>query len=471
MSIQRKDDRPLNNRSRRQLLRASGLTISLPLFNSLGNFPFLQAAAPQQTGHSNSTTGNNSDLEAAKRFCCIFFPNGVSLPPEDHPAHSNWHWFPHATGNDFQFTETLRSLEPHRPDVSILSGLSHPTMRSSIAHITADSFLTGADSSRTYNNSISLDQLIAAHIGTQTRFSSLALSSDGGVGAPGRTKTLSFSASGRPIPSLSNPRAIFNRLFGVENQSLAEQRRKFGRDRSILDNVLAETETMRQQLSGSDRQRLEEYTTSVREIEHRLERADQWLDTQRPTVNANDFDLNVEASGDAAEYIRVIFDLMHVALLTDSTRAITYQITSEDAKGIGDNFPKSLGLKGHHALTHDIGNKDYFQNWARYDQFLAEQFAYFVQRLKTTPDPSQDGSLLDNTILLYGCSTSRTHQAVNYPLVLAGGRSLGFRHGHHHHFDESKFRLSDLFATVLQQLKLPLDHFADSTRTLSEFLS
>ncbi len=453
--------------SRRRLLRAGGFTIALPAFASLCELPFLQAVQADQPARADSAPPPTPP----KRFCCIFFPNGVSLPPKGHPAHERWHWFPHAEGRDYRLTRTLEPLAKYRDELTILSGLSHPAMRSSIAHITADSFLTGADSSKVYTNSISLDQLIARRLGDQTRFPSLTLSSDGGVGAPGRTQTLSFSASGRPLPSLSEPRAIFNRLFGVKNRSLEEQRKSFGRDRSILDNVLAETAAIQRQLSVNDRRRLDEYATSVREIERRLERADRWLDVQRPPVNEADFQLDVTPGDDAEDYIRSILDLMYVALLTDSTRAITYQITSEDAKGIGDRFPRSLGLPGHHSLSHGIGDEKGYENWARYDQFLASQLAYFLQRLRSTDDPFQEGSLLDHTIVFYGCSTSRTHQAVNYPLVLAGAKTMGFRHGQHRHFDESKHRLSDLYVTILQQLGLELDRFADSTGSLAELLT
>lgn len=453
--------------SRRRLLRSAGFSIALPAFGSLTDLPFLSPVRGGETEHND----RQSSSACPKRFCCIFFPNGVSLPPPEHPDHAQWHWFPHTIGPDYRFTRSLEPLATHRHQLTILSGLSHPAMRETIAHITADSFLTGADSSRVYTNSISLDQFIASRIGHQTRFPSLALSSDGGVGAPGRTQTLSFSASGRPVPSLSDPRTIFNRLFGVQQQSLQDQRRQFGRERSILDNVLAETRLIEGRLSADDRHRLAEYTTSVREIERRLARADQWLDVQRPPVNAADFDLASTPRDDAEEYIRAILDLMVVALQTDSTRAITYQLTSEDAKGIGDRFPNSLGLPGHHALSHGVGKSDGYEQWARYDQFLATQFAYFLERLSSISDGCQPGSLLDNTVVLYGCSTSRTHQASNYPLILAGGKSLGFEHGQHRQFDESSDRLANLYVTILQQLGIEVDQFADSTRSLSAVIT
>ena len=452
--------------SRRRLLRAAGISIALPALASLREMPFVQTVRGDEPDRENSESSYNDP----KRFCCIFFPNGVSLPPEGHPAHEQWHWFPHGVGPDYEFTRTLEPLTGLRSDLTILSGLSHPALRSSIAHITADSFLTGANSSKTYTNSISLDQLIAMQTGKHTRFPSLTLSSDGGVGTPGRTQTLSFSASGRPIPSLSDPRAIFSRLFGVEDHSLVEQRRAFGRDRSILDNVLSETAAIKRKLSAGDRRRLEEYTTSVREIEQRLERSDQWLDRQRPAVNEEDFDLVVTPRDGAEDYIRAILDLMYVAFLTDSTRAITYQVTSEDAKGIGDRFPISLGLTGHHSLSHGVARDDGYENWARYDQFLSTQLAYFLKRLRSTRDPFQEGSLLDHTIVLYGCSTSRTHQAVNYPLILAGGKSMKLHHGQHRHFDESRHRLSDLYVTILQRLDLNIDNFSDSTSELDQLI-
>ena len=459
--------------SRRNVLRSVGCTLSLPMLSSMPCMPFLRsvgAGETQPTGKDSSGRNGQASGDASrlpKRFCCIFFPNGVSLPPKDHPAHQQWHWFPHETGDGYSFTQTLKPLRGHRDELTILSGLSHPAMRSSIAHITADSFLTGADSSRVYKNSISLDQVIANRIGSQTRFASLALSSDGGIGAPGRAKTLSFSASGRPIPSLSNPRMIFARLFGVEKQSVEEQRRAFGRDRSILDNVLEETAILKRHLSTGDRRRLEEYTNSVREIEKRLESADRWLDAQVPAIDASEFELDVSPRDDAEDYIRAILDLIYLAFATDSTRSITYQITSEDAKGIGDHFPKSLGLAGHHALSHGTGKERGYKDWATYDRFLARQLAYLLDRLAKTDDPTQQGSLLDNTIVLYGCSTSKTHRAENYPLVLAGGREMGLQHGQHRRFDQDQFRLSDLFVTLLQHLEIDEDRFADSTRSMN----
>lgn len=446
---------------RRSVLKSATCTLSLPLLASLRNRPFLQSVGAVEPAREDNP----------KRFCCIFFPNGVGLPPKEHASHADWHWFPHGEGNEFEFTKSLEPLATHRQELSILSGLSHPAMRSSIAHITADSFLTGADSSRFYTNSISLDQVIARQVGEQTRFPSLALSSDGGVGTPGRTRTLSFNAAGQPIPSLSSPRAIYDRLFGLKTKSVSDQRREFGKSRSVLDHVLEEVDTLRRGLSHSDKQSFEEYATSVREVEKRLESADRWLETRRPEVSSDQLNLVASPEGDAADYIRSILDLIYIAFVTDSTRTITYQITSEDAKGIGDTFPQSIGLPNHHALSHGTEKKNGYEQWGQYDRFLATQFAYFLDRMRRTQDPVQDGSLLDNSLVLYGSSTSRTHLARNYPLVLAGGKRLGLKHGRLKNFDEDRYRMSDLYVAFLECLSLNIDRFADSTTSLREFLT
>lgn len=452
----------MNEPTRRRFLHAAGASLVLPSLPSLFG---------RDRGARAENISRPDGEGPVRRFCCIYFPNGVSLPPEAHSAYPDWHWFPHETGADDRLTKPLEPLAPLRSELTILSGLSHPATREMVGHAVGDTFLTGADQSRGYANSISVDQVYANHVAGQTRFASLALSSDGGVGAPGRAKTMSFTSSGKPIPSLSSPRQIYSRLFGIDKRSLEEQRQAFGAERSVLDNVLEEARSIEKQLSARDRGRLDEYMTGVREIEQRLESADRWLDHQKPDVDPDQFALDLTPAEGGEDYIRVILDLMYAAMLTDSTRALTYQVTSEDAKGIGDRFPRVLGLQGHHALSHDTAAGDGYENWARYDRFLAQQLAYFLQRLRTTADPEGEGSMLDNTMVLYGCGSSRTHAAVDYPLILAGGSNMGLNHGSFHRFDENQFRMSDLYVTMLQRLGVQLDRFSDSTRTIDRILA
>lgn len=444
----------MTNPKRRTFLKSAGASLLLPTLPSLA--------------------GDAATDQPVRRFCCIYFPNGVSLPPKSHPAHQELHWFPHQTGDQYELNQPLEPLAALRDEFTILSGLSHPSTRNMVGHAAGDTFLSGADQSNGYSNSVSIDQAFAAKVGGQTRFPSLTLSSDGGVGSPGRAKTMSFTHSGKPIPSLSSPRQIFNRLFGVDKRTVDQQRRDFGNQRSILDSVTEEARAIESQLSTSDRNRLDEYLQSVREIERRLARADTWLDASKPALDPEAFNLDLMPGDGAEDYLRVILDLMHAALVTDSTRSVTYQVTSEDAKGIGDRFPHALGLKGHHDLSHSTGEENGYENWARYDRFLSEQLAYFLDRLRTTSDPENDGSLLDNTVVLYGCGTSKTHLAQNYPLVLAGASAMGFKHGSFRHLEGSgtaERRMSNLYVTLLRSLGVETERFSDSDGDCDELLT
>ena len=163
-----------------------------------------------------------------------------------------------------------------------------------------------------------------------------------------------------------------------------------------------------------------------------------------------------------------MYDLMFLAFQTDTTRAASFQISQEDGKGVSDKFPAlALGLGGHHGLSHGTGKDGGYEKWARYDQFLAKQLAYFLDRLKSSEEAS--GSLLDQTMVLFGSATSTTHKARNYPLVLAGGSNLGLKHGSFHKFTEST-PLSNLFVTMLDRLQVPTNSFADSTGEMSELI-
>ncbi|MBL8793894.1 MAG: DUF1552 domain-containing protein, partial [Planctomycetia bacterium] len=178
---------------RRSFLRGAGVALALP---------WLEAMSPAK-----------EPAEKPKRFCALFFGNGVALPEKNKPHFQDWHWFPHTDGADYQLTKSLEPLEPHKADFTIVGGMSHPTSRQLVAHNTVDVWLTGADIRVNLENSISIDQAIARRYAAQTRISSLVLSSQGGVGTKSRSTTISFDAQGRAIPAESNPRRIFERLF------------------------------------------------------------------------------------------------------------------------------------------------------------------------------------------------------------------------------------------------------------------
>lgn len=434
--------------NRRAFLKGTGVSLALPLL-----------------------AGMETSAKTAKqprRFAAVYFPYGVSLPPADH-EHANWNWFPKGEGRDFQFNDSLKPLEPLRDHVTILGGLSHPLGRKMGGHDTSDIFLTGAElKGSQLQNSISMDQVAAAHFADQTRYASLALSTDGGVGESTRSSTLSFSRTGQPLPALSKPRQVFERFFGVNAATKAAQRRELQNSGSMLDLVLANAKSLRLRLGSEDQAKLDEYLASVRQIEQRVERSEQWLDVPKPEVDETG--LRLDATDETPlELIRTMYDLMFLAFQTDSTRVATYQLGNMNgATSIAGKFPALLGYgESMHKLAHGWNKKGGAEALGKWDRFLAEQFAYFIDRLKTTREG--DASLLDHTMLLYGSSNSRTHNNTNYPIVFAGGKRLGFKHGQFLKFGEDT-PFANLHATALNRLGVPTESFADSQGEMTELL-
>lgn len=433
---------------RRTLLRGAGVALSLPWLEAMSQ------AAPE--------------TNRPRRFCAFFFGNGVSLPPGKHASHQDWHWFPHEEGEGYRLTRSLEPLEPHRKDMTIFGGLSHPSSRKLVGHNTGDVWLSGADIRLNLDNSISLDQLIARRFGLQTRVPSLVLSSHGGVGIKSRTTTISFDGEGRAIPAESEPRRIFERLFerpGDADQAARERALATGRRR--VDFLLEDARSLRNRLGNADQQRLDEFMQSLSEVESRLIRAEDWLGRALPEVDRSQINLEVSPKG-PSDYIRAMLDLIVLAFQTDTTRVATYQIGAEDGVGICDRFPAILGFgSGHHGLSHGTGKEEGYANWGRYDRFLAEQFSYFLTRLASLREGGE--RLLDDTFALFGSDTSTTHNARNYPLVLAGGRNLGLRHGRFIRQAEER-PLGDLYLTMLHRLDIPATSFAENAGEFSEMV-
>ena len=436
--------------SRRDALRGIG-GISLGL-------PFLEAMA--------SPSPTKSATTAPKRLACMFFPNGVTLPPEKDHHHADWHWFPKGEGKDYALNKSTKSFQHHRDAITFLSGLSHPAGRHMAGHGVSDVFLTaGPVDANAYRNTISLDQLVAEKQGRDTRLPFLPLSVGGGVGTLGRTHTLSYTKTGQPIPAESNIRHCFNLMFGQEKDSLDKARRELLVRKSMLDGVLEDSRSLKTRLNAADRSTLDNYLDSVRQQEQRIQRLESWLD--KPKSAVDEASLSIDAtSSNMQDYVRAFYDLMFHAFRTDTTRVITHMLGIEGGGSKSDHFPRALGLDAHHALSHR--RKSTFKDWGLWDQFMNENFSYLLKQLKEAPEG--EGSVLDNTLILYGCSTSTTHLAKNYPLILAGGKNLGLRHGHFRKFDESKVRLADLYVTMLNTLGVETGQFGDSTRELNEIL-
>ena len=435
------------NMNRRSMLKATGICMALPWMESLAG---------------------TSSTQPPKRFCSIYFPYGVSLPNPD-SEFAEWNWFPQGEGRDFTFNKSLRPLNAFRDQVTVLGGLCHPKVKRIGGHDSGDTFLTGEEMSLKANglkNSISLDQFMASshRLGSKTRFSSLALSSDGGTGMPTRANTLSFSNTGQPIPSLNRPALVFERLFGLSGESIDAQRKGLTRTGSHLDLLLDDAKSLHRKLGKTDQDKLDQYLTSVREIEMDVERSAQWLDVPRPKVNAEG--LSLDADNETPEkLIYTMLDLIALAFQTDSTRFITYQLASmHGAISIANKFPSLLGFpKDAHGLAHGAGKGLGAENKGKWDLYQTQCFAYLLDRLSEMKEG--DGSVLDSTCLLYGSSNSKTHNNTNYPLVLAGGRNMGYKHGQYLKF-ENDTPLSNLFVTIQKRMGATADTFADSTGSL-----
>lgn len=430
------------------MLRGAGVTLALPWMEIMA-----------ETGKAATASG---DLPA--RFCGIQFPFGVAMPKDGTPDRP-WGWFPLGEGKKgapYELSKPLEPLASLRRDCTIFGGLSHPRCRSMNGHDTGDIFLTANNLAKvTYRNTISLDQHIAEKVGDRTRHRSLTLSTDGGVGPRTRTTTLSYNADGQPIPALADPKLVFQRLFGQDRASRDDQK-LLASSGSILDLVREQSRQLRGKLGNADRQKLDEYETSVREVEQRIDRARSWIDVPLPEVDADS--LTLEASPEEPrEYLTAMYDLLHLSFQTDLTRVATFQLGSMGPSR-ARAFPQSIGMKGDwHALAHGAGKKGGAEKMGRFDQFMTAQLARFLTRLRDTPEG--DGTLLDHTQVLYGSSNSKTHVNRNFPLLLAGGGKLGHRHGSYLRYEES-VPMSNLFVSILQAMGLEEESFVDSTGRL-----
>lgn len=457
----------MNAIDRRRFLRGSGIALALPVFGSL----------------SARVAGGTQAAATPNRLGCFYFPDGVPMPLPEDPAYQDWAWFPHGGGSEFAFTKCMEPLEQVKTELTVLSGFSHPKSRNVHGHNNADQFLTAAATGggdREYENSISLDQEYARHVGDKTRLASLVMSTDGGTGTARGTHTISFDSHGRPIPAEHRPKQIFDRLFVKSDANSAS---RLARSRSALDEMLEDARRLRQSLSTADQRALDEYLDAVRQAEIKVEKAKHWLGAPLPSVDGDT--LNLELSTDEPrEYLQTMFELIYLAFKTDSTRVASYQIGRENGVGRSDHLARAVGFNLAHQLSHETKNPDGWKNFGIYCRFLNEEFGRFVGKLQSTPEPAGVGSMLDNTLLLFGSASSAFHLSRNYPLILAGGKNMGFKHGQYINHagmnfqggpwlgkrepwqDEAKgedIPLSNLYATMLQRLGVPTDSFADST--------
>ncbi|MBI1353912.1 MAG: DUF1552 domain-containing protein [Acidobacteria bacterium] len=402
-----------------------------------------------------------------RRFCAMYTANGMSLPKEENGL-DDWSWFPTAECNgEFVFGKSTEPLSPFRKQLSFMGGLHHPNGPKADPHTCSDMWLTGAplqDPNRAVYNSAGLDQVIALHTKQYCRQPSLVMSIDAGTGFLSRTGTISYSLEGRPIPAENNPRRIFNRLFRGDRASLESEREKLQRRIKLVDAVAESAKSLDRQLGKSDRERMDQYMTSLDEVESRLIASERWIDVPLKEQDYSHLNLDATSEGEPAEYYRNMFDLIALAFDADITRSVTFMLNREDGMGISDTFPLKLGLsKTHHQLSHAT-DKEGQSHFAKYDHFLSEQIAHFFERLNGYKD--REGSVLDNTIVLFGSGASTTHNPRNLPTLVAGGANMGLRHGTYWRREDA--RMSNMYLSILRSMGIEQESFSDSTGTLSD---
>ena len=430
---------------RRMLLKGFGAAISLPLLESmtparaLAGSPGPAAAAPV-------------------RMACLFFANGAIMDK----------WRPTGEGKDFQLSTTLQPLESVKNHLLVLEGLTQHHARANGDgpgdHArNASAYLTGAQPRKTSGADISvgksIDQAIAEKIGGQTRLPSIELGIDRGRNAGNcdsgyscsYSSNISWKTPTTPCSKESNPRSAFERLFGNPEQAADRERRLRDR-RSILDFVGGDVKRIQPALSGADRQKLDEYFTSLRDVEQRVARADQGP-REVPELQLPD-----GVPAELKEHIRLMFDILALAFQTDSTRVATFMLA--DA-GSNRTYPDVDVRDGHHELSHHQNDAEKMEKISRIDRYLVEQFAGFLDRLNGISEGGR--SLLDNSMILYGSAISdgNRHNHDDLPILLAGGGGGTISTGRYIKYPKET-PLNNLFISMADRMGAPMDSLGDS---------
>lgn len=435
--------------ARRSFLRGMGATIALP---------FLDAMRPA------FAASNIGAATTPRRIAFVYVPNGIIMKD----------WTPAAEGTAFEFPRIMKPLESHRKDLMVLSGLTHNTGRAlgdgpGDHARAAASFLTGIHPKKTAGADISLgpsvDQIAAQKIGTATRFASLELGCEDGrlVGncdsgySCAYSNSIAWRSSTTPLPPEVNPRAVFERLFGDASETPEVRAKRLAYNKSILDFVLDDTQKLKGDLGKTDRRKLDEYLDAVREIERRIEMAEHDSKQFTPTIEKPE-GVPVEF----ADHVRLMFDLMTLAFQADLTRISTFMICREGST----RTYREIGVSdAHHPLTHHRGNPEWIEKVTKINCFHLEQFAYFVNKLKSTPDG--DGTLLDRMMVVYGSGLAdgNQHTHNDLPVVLAGTGNGALRPGRHVRYPKET-PMTNLYVAMLDHMGVTPEHIGDSTGEL-----
>ena len=438
---------PQRSLSRRTVLRGAGVAFALPLLDAM--IPALMA--------QDRTPANPAKL---RRLGFVYIPMGC-----DHSR-----WTPAPDEKLEQLTPILSPFEPVKNQISVLSHLELKNAWPGTHATSNASFLSAARARRTESNDYYLgttvDQIAASQLGKDTPIPSLELSMDL-IAAVGQCDNgyacvyqncLSWSSPTTPLPPEANPRVVFEQLFG-EGGSAADRKSALRRRASLLDSVNDEFTRLKKSLGPEDQQRIEEYQEAVRDVERRIQKAEQSAGDQLPDVERP---VGVPAS--YRDHARLMFDLQKLALQGDMTRVITFQMARETSNR---TYPEIGVNEAHHPLTHHGNDPEMIAKMAEINRFHVSLFSEFLQVLGKTPEAG--GTLLDNVLYLYGSGMGNPnlHDHTNLPIVVAGGAAGAFRGGRHVTFQNST-PLANLHLTLLDRVGIPMEQFADSTGRFDE---
>ncbi|MEQ8791939.1 MAG: DUF1552 domain-containing protein [Pirellulaceae bacterium] len=422
--------------SRRTMLRGVGATMCLPLLESVA-----RPATPKQ----------EKTEKTSQRMIFIGHAWGVAIHD----------WFPEGEGADYKMSHCLEPLARHRQDFSVLSNLSNKNATG--GHYGCTTWLTSAvlngASSGAAKNGVSVDQLAAHHLGDRMRFPSLELScpNEGGFG-PGLS--LSWSFAGDPVAGETSPVSLFDRLFGAEEVSLEQRKFMLRREQSVLDAVMSDAKSMHGKISKRDRAKVEEYFQSVRDIETRLSRSEEWLDKPKPEAP---FDRPGEKMK-TSETLTVMYDLMAAAIEADLTRVIAYRQPT-----IGLMEEAGFNVDGHNTTHCSQDSEAYRASMAR-NRKEAELLAYFIDKLKAIKDADGESAFY-NSMIVFGGGIRHGHGLRNTPTLLAGHGGGGLHQGRHYVYTEDHTPLANLWLSMLRQAGIEAPRFADSDGTLPGLFS
>jgi hypothetical protein len=432
---------------RRTFLKGMGAAIALPMLDAMT--PALSAMG-------------RSAAQSPLRLAFTYVPNGITMAD----------WTPKGAGAAFELSRVMQPMAPFREEMAVLSGLAH---RNGMAlgdgpgdHArAAASYLTGVHPRKTagadIQNGISVDQIAAQHIGAETRFASLELGCDDSrtVGncdsgySCAYTNSLAWRGPSTPMPPETNPRLVFERLFGDIDTSLTPKARarRLRYRRSILDLVGERTTQLSATLGPADKRKLDEYLSSIREIEHRIERAEKDLTGLTPGI-----DKPTGIPVLYADYVNVMFDLQLIAFQTDMTRVMTMMMGRE---GSMRTYPEIGVPDPHHPLTHHRGNVEWIERVTKVNELHMQLFAGFIAKLKATPDG--DGSLLDHSVIVYGSGLSdgNRHTHEDLPVLLLG-KGGHFKLGNHIVYPQGT-PMTNLYLTLLDRMGVQPEKLGDST--------